>query len=334
MKMSTKGLNNNNDSWLLVFDDPGAGKSVLSWYLSEFGSLDQVSVFSETGYEILSFFEDLENVNIVNKIDLAKYDKLMVGTSFPPKNYIKYLFSTLHSKNETSNKTWALVDRDNLVRERFFLDGSYFLPDNVTYTETLSDEDLDWFDRNGVRTTFVENPYLKYLSSLKAERMNSDRPNILKPRTYIIYAPEPISTFSLEDKFGFNELEILLDLCELLKSTTDIELVFMKHKNQIELNVPFEYKACFKSISSNEITGSDSIALLMNSLGVISFNSSILNEASAVGVPAIRALWLGCDSFVRKVTDINQTLFAYNLFDRGEFIPIVEYLVSRVEYER
>ena len=333
MKMSKTDAHRNKRQWLLIFDDPGAGKAVLSWYLSEFGALDGVSVYSETGYEILSFFESIKTINVVSRADISTFGRVMIGTSFPPKSYIKTLFSSVDMKKRTCVETWALVDRNNLVRERFFLEGKYFLPDHVIYTEKLSSLDLEWFVENAIQSVFVENPYLKYLSQFKTKRLNRTRYEALQPRSYVVYAPDPISTFSLEDKFGFNELEILIDLCGLFMALAGVDLIFLKHKNQIEISVPFEYQACFKSPSVNEIEGLDNIELLKSSLAVISFNSSILNEASAVGVPTIRALWRGCDSFINKVIDNSQSEFSYNLLDRSELIPLIEYLRTRAERE-
>jgi len=313
---------------LLAFEDPGGAKAALSIFYRQMKSCRKIDVFSEVGESNISYFPGL-NTKRLKKIpnSFHCYDYIVLGTSYPVTSAIAVLFGLEAKQRSEGLKTIAIVDRNNLVRERFLFNGRYYFPDILYTCECLTSDDREWFEENGVIVKQIFNPYHLYLrdvSEILRKDSGDTRSTELEGLNYVVYAPEPISRFSLYDTYGFDEMSILDELVEIVDEVVpQLEIVFLPHPNQV-LEIPEAYGGRVSIVSKSQRYGFNQLKLLVKSKAVISFNSSIIAEALELGCLVYRPLWNATDELKSKITYQNRTSSSDMAFlDKGDFVSLM-----------
>ena len=280
-----------NKRGVVVFSDPAGAKACLA-IVKELNK-ENVLVISDRDYSFYNEF-DLDVVSffansIYQSFELFNPEFVLTGTSFPEKIELDFI----REANKRKIKTFSFVDHWVNIRKRFFSEREHVFPSQIWL---IDDEAKEKALQDGIpeeKIKITGNPYYSYLKNWKP---NISKENLYKELglelsvNYILYAPEPLSTFSLEEKYGFDELSGLIHLEESLKKSnlTNVVILIKGHPNQkdrIFLNYIRENKTNTKYIKEHNIND-----LLYYSKIVAGYFSNSLVEANIMGKNVIRVL--------------------------------------------
>jgi predicted glycosyltransferase len=302
MKM-LKATNNamSNKEWtnkkvLFAFSDPAGAKAMLALACLYKKEIQELRLVSDRTY---AFFEEFElTVDIVSKANVKEVisnfnpDLLITGTSFPEKIELQFIGEAM----ALGIRSIAFIDHYTNMLARFrSLNGDLVIPDEIW---VLDERAMTLAIKDGIpaqRLKTNSNPYHTYLSRWSpntSREVIMEKLGIPAQGRYILYAPEPLSAFDLQHKYGFTEVEVLTDLLEVM-AESELFLVLKLHPNQeISMFEPFRGSKRLR-ISGNY----DLNVLAYYSELVCGFFSNSLMEAKVLNKTVFRTL--------HRLNDIN-----------------------------
>lgn len=279
------------------FDDDGGAKMLLSFLEQNkfcFSSLLTISVNIRPDYKSFN-------------IDLTKYKKtllqdqilasnvVLTGTSYPSK-FELHVIKEAQRQNKIS---CSFVDNSSNFKLRFHRDNHWILPDKICVIDEIAKKNAVLAGIPEKKVIITGNFYHSRLANLD-KKLISRNPKIQKyinNDKYFLYAPEPILSLSLSEKYGFDEIMGLKIILQAIKNTNITILISLHPLQRIQ-----EIRAFTKNIKKINIVYDRSISyvdLAMGSSGVIGFYSNSLIEANALKKSIIRLI----DFFPSKFTD-------------------------------
>lgn len=279
--------------------DPAGAKAVLAYLSNNRSTLRINDIFAKESFNFLKMFpfrvDVADNSNSERCISkITESDHIITGTSIPT----GYELDAINTANRTCIHSLSIVDHSYNVSSRFIKEGRLILPNKILVpTQKTKIQAI----KEGLPEHIVdvmENPYHKYLRSWSPKISYSDFLCKLgineKNAEYLLFVPEPISTFSLEEKYGFNEIQAF----------EEINSVFCKGNLQntylVTKGHPHQKHDLFtnwiqKTTHSNSIyiKDEDMNTLMYYSRMVIGFYSSALLEAGILRKKIVRPMYLG-----------------------------------------
>jgi hypothetical protein len=222
---------------IFVFSDPAGAKACLALVKSLKNK--EILIISDRKYSFYSEF-NLEINSSAHKstkewFDIFKPDFVFTGTSMPNKIELEFLKEAKNKKI----KTYSFVDHWTNMSDRFKYFEEYIYPDELWLIDEYAKEKaiIDGIDEEIIVVS--GNPYYDYLKEWNPNMSKDDLYNkigLRKNEKYILYAPEPISIFNLQEKYGFDELSGLIHLNKSLNelNSENIKIIIKPHPNQNE----------------------------------------------------------------------------------------------------
>lgn len=226
-----------NKKIAFVFSDPGGAKSTIAFYLELKKILqDQILIsdrfhafYNSMGVEV----EIIDKKNVESFIENFRPDIIITGTSFPSNielNCIKYFTNKI--------PIISIIDHWINFKMRFVLNEQIYYPNNIFVIDKIAKKNAT---KEGIPKELIilkNNSYFNYLKkwvpSLTYENLKSLL-GIELSCNYILYAPEPLSTFQLKKKFGFDEIDGLVNICKIFheeKLYINTYIIVKCHANQ------------------------------------------------------------------------------------------------------
>lgn len=220
---------------IFVFSDPAGAKACLA--LATSLNQNEILVISNREYSFFSDFnvivQAVSKKSIKSWIELFEPEFIFTGTSFPEK--IELSFIKEAAAREI--KTYSFVDHWINIKKRFLSNEAYIFPSEIWL---IDEEAKSKALQEGLKEELLHisgNPYYDYLGKWKpilTKESVIESLGLCNHAEYILYAPEPISTFNLQEKYGYDELDglkhIIYCLNEVGLSKTDI--IIKGHPNQ------------------------------------------------------------------------------------------------------
>lgn len=278
-----------NKKGLFVYGDPAGAKACLS--ICSILNNDLNLVLSNRIYSFSKSFnitvENNATKTIIEWFDYHNPDYLFTGTSIPDKNELFFILEA----QLRNIKTFSFVDHWINIKERFKLNENYVYPSEICL---INQKAKDIALNEGILPELLQitdNPYYTYLDNWRPtysrieilEQLNLD-----SDAEYIVYAPEPFTTFGLQKKFGFDELSGLQHIINALNQIKNkkIKIIVKAHPNQNH--------EIFREIINNDsiiyLKDFDLNSLLFYSKSVFGFFSNSLLEASKLNCKVYRIL--------------------------------------------
>ncbi len=226
-----------------VFSDPAGAKACLALVKSLHNK--EILIISDRKYSFYSEFNlevHLSTEKSTNEwFDFFKPDFVFTGTSMPQNSLIelseKIELEFLRESKSRTIKTYSFIDHWTNMSERFKYIEEYIYPDELWLIDNFAKKKAI---EVGIDENIIEvsgNPYYNYLKEWKSNMSKDDLFNkigLRKNEKFILFAPEPISSFNLEEKYGFNELSGLIHLNKSLIELKlgDIKIIIKAHPNQ------------------------------------------------------------------------------------------------------
>ena len=222
---------------IFAFSDPSGAKALAALYLIQKSQLGNCLLVSDRYY---SFYDEMEiDVKVLEKgevkdiIDLFNPDCIFTASSFPEKielEFIKY-------GNYKNIYTLTFVDHWTNMALRFLSDNQMVLPKLIYVIDENAKRQAEKEGIPSKLLMIMNNPYYQYLEKWipsKSRLQFLKQLNLFSNSEFVLYAPEPFSTFGLERKYGFSEVDGLLLLSKLFFQIKGNEylLVVKCHPNQ------------------------------------------------------------------------------------------------------
>jgi hypothetical protein len=281
---------------LLAFGDPGGAKQVLALANRCKGYLQSIKAVSDKKRD---FYEDfgiaVDDFYIQSSrgwFEKIKPDLLIIGTSIP----IGCEFDLLLESIRCDVRSIAFIDHWTNFAARFECNGLHIFPDKICVIDERARNlaILEGVPSNKILV--VGNPHYQYLEQW--------RPNISREKflarlempaheKYILYAPEPLSSFGLEKKYGFTELDGIKKIQKAVEGHVNsrIHVVIKGHPNQLH-DIFYEYINDNPQFRVKYFADEDINLLSYYSEAVLGFFSNSLIEAKFIGKPVIRLLMM------------------------------------------
>lgn len=287
----------NNKKIAFVFSDPGGAKSTIAFYLEIKELIFDHLLISDrfhSFYQNMGVDVDLiKNKKIKSFIENFNPDLIITGTSFPSNIELECIRSF---KNKIP--IISIIDHWINFKTRFISKGKTYYPDKIFVIDRIA---MEIALKEGIPKEILQiknNSYFKYLKNWlpKIEYENLKiQLGIETNYNYVLYAPEPLSTFALKKKFGFDEIDALVNICKIFydeKLYLNTYLIVKCHANQDP-----EKFIKFANTLNNELANKiivlkdfDINILIYYSKIVFGFFSNSLVEASIMNKFVIRIL--------------------------------------------
>lgn len=300
-----------NKKGLFVYGDPAGAKACLS--ICSMLNNDLNLVLSNRVYSFSESFnitvENNDNKTIIEWFDYHNPDYLFTGTSIPDKNELLFILEA----QQRNIKTFSFVDHWINIKERFKLYENYVYPSeiclinqkakDIALSEGIPDELLQITDNPYYAYLHTWRPIFSKVEILKQLNLNSED-------EYIVYAPEPLTTFGMQNKFGFDELSGLRHIIDALNQLQNkkLKVIVKAHPNQNH--------EIFREITKNDsiiyLKDFDLNSLVYYSKSVFGFFSNSLIEASKMDCKIYRILIDLKDNTLDSLEDLNIGLIIEN----------------------
>jgi hypothetical protein len=272
---------------VFVFSDPAGAKACLA--LNEILNIEQVQgnrkLYSNKNYSFYKQFEsDVEIVFIENITDISdKFDWIFTGTSHPQSSGG---FELLMLNSITAKNSFSFIDHWTNFKLRFTLDDKIILPATIFVVDEKAKQ-LAINDGLPEKDLFVfENPYLIYLKKYKQSFVSRNffcnTLDISLTKKIILYAPDPISLRSSDER---NEILVLEELIEICDNTITLLLKLHPLQPLGVIGKIIETNPHLKLIDDNVFLPQD---VFKNVDCIIGFYSNYLLEASTINKNIIR----------------------------------------------
>ncbi len=230
-----------NKRILFAFSDPAGAKSLLA-FCELYGKL--FSAFKILSNRLYPFYVDFRsevtivtdvNVEIENIINDFQPNVIFTATSYPA---VIELACLRIAKTKQNIRTFSFVDHWTNFKIRFEHEDTLVLPDHIFVIDEVAKSKANQEGLPESIITIFGNPYYVYLNQWTPAISRNDFENILgKSFKYILFVPEPLSEFKLEEKYGFDEFRVLSFLVKSIltlqhkKVIESLTLVFKCHPN-------------------------------------------------------------------------------------------------------
>lgn len=279
---------------LFSIGDPAGAKAILSTIYLNRHKIKGFEIISDRFYR---FHDDFNlNINYINgkfDIKISDFDVVIVGTSIPTGIELK----VIKAAKEASVESIAFVDNHNNFQRRFVLDNDLNYPNKIIVTDLISKKEALYMGIDNKNIFIHENPYLSYLRLWKPFFTKIEFLNNISYsksiKNYILYAPEPFSKFNLKDKYGFDEIDGLVLISNILKknNSKDVYCLVKGHPNQDHEKIRYQIKLQ-KNKKLIYIEDHDVNHLIYYSIFVVGFFSNVLLEATQLNCKIFRPLFL------------------------------------------
>ncbi|MFY0631395.1 MAG: CDP-glycerol glycerophosphotransferase family protein [Flavobacteriaceae bacterium] len=276
---------------IITFSDPAGAKACLS--LGASLNKEDIIIVSDREYH---FYEDFDTVTVINfeknineYFDLVNPDFVFTGTSWPEKIELSFI----KEAKRRGVKTYSFIDHWINIKQRFKKDDTYLYPSEIWLIDEEAREKavLEGIPAELLRVT--GNPYYAYLKEWKpkvSQSILNDKLGLASNQKYMLYVPEPLSTFNLQEKYGFDELSGLKHLEKALDDINEENIIILVkgHPNQNDkiftnyINQTKSNTIYIKNYSIND--------LICHSEFVVGYFSNSLIEASIIGKDVVRIL--------------------------------------------
>jgi hypothetical protein len=222
---------------LLAFSDPAGAKQVLSYaakYRDLFKSVVAVSDRTHSFYQDFDFsVEDFKIKTSQEWLSSTQADVLVTGTSVP----LNLEISLIAEAAKLGVVSMSFIDHWTNMAKRFRAINTLILPSWIC---VIDDRARQIAIDDGIpaeKILVTGNPYYEFIASWKPK---IDRDGFLKsirlPRDacYVLFAPEPLTTFGLEKKYGFTELDGIKMIYEVMRPILgkQVFIIIKGHPNQ------------------------------------------------------------------------------------------------------
>ncbi|KAB7628240.1 hypothetical protein [Alkalilimnicola sp. S0819] len=279
---------------LAAFGDPAGAKAVLA-YLSAYGrAAATITAVSDRKH---GFYEDFDC-----KVQpwparaaqdwLKDKDILLTGTSVPTGLELELI----ESAARVEVPSISFVDHWTNMAARFQSGARRILPDRIAVIDEQAGRVAHREGLPAERVCVVGNPYHEYLRAWRPKvAMEGFLASIgVDPAVpYLLYAPEPLSSFNLDKTYGFDELDglRLLIKARRARGRGDVAIVVKGHPNQHHALFERELAATAEQ-NLVYVREADFNLLAHGAAAVIGFFSNSMIEARLLGRPVIRLLSL------------------------------------------
>lgn len=276
------------------FNDPGGAKIVLSVLEKYNKNIKSIKIFTSRDYAFIDSFKMSPAVERcrfdVKEDDLRGVELILTGTSLP----INTELIAISTGRAMGIDTLSIVDRNQNFIERFKMLKEVIIPNHIFAVEELNFILPDEFKR--VFNGYIPNYYYRHIREFQPDL---SRVSLLSKfgidvnERYFLYAPEPISAFNLQNEYGFDEVSGLHNCIDSLIdcSFKNCKIIIVPHPNQNSNS----FKAILnRNTSRISVYLSKNISidsLMFYAEAVISYRSSVIGEAVAMGRPVVRPLW-------------------------------------------
>ncbi len=311
---------------LLAFSDPGGAKQVLSFaaknrhlFKTAVSISDRVQNFyPDFGFEV----EDFKLGTPKQWLDSNQIDLLITGTSLPLNLEIKMI----EAASKYGVVSLSLVDHWINVAARFEKSDVLVLPDWIGIIDERARQIAINEGLPSSKLLVINNQYYDYISSWKPMISRDD---FLKEiglpidATYVLYAPEPLSSFDLQHKYSFTELDGIQMIYEAMRPILrgNIFIIIKGHPNQNDyvflnyLAKRLDYRVkYFRNININN--------LLYYSQCVFGFFSNSLIEARIMGKLVLRPLMMMSNGANDPLKTMESKRFL-TFYDKKDFVKAV-----------
>lgn len=274
---------------IFVFSDPGGAKPILAIVKKVQGSLEDYKVISDRQY---SFYEEFgvivdKNSDPAELIQIFRPDFIFTGTSYT--SDIDWQF--IRAARAANILVYSLIDHWTSLRQRFIHHDIEVLPNFILVIDEHAKQ-LAIKEGLPEKSLYISgNPYHEYLISWKP--MLSKEKFLLamgyhtSNKKILLYAPDPLSNINGKEVFGFDELEITLELQSAFSEISEEwEIWLNPHPNQNLERLQSIVSDCVKVIPE----GTSVNSLISYSDVVVGFFSSLLIEAELMGKRVYRVL--------------------------------------------
>lgn len=311
---------------LFAFSDPAGAKLVLSCakkYRDLFKSVVAVSDRVYPFYEDFSI--EVQNFGLKTPHDWlvpAAVDLLITGTSVP----ISLEIALITEAQAVGVTSIALIDHWTNMAMRFKKDDSLMLP---SWIFVIDERARRLAIEDGIpasKIVVAGNPYYEYIAAwspkiaktafLKSIELPSDA-------VYVLYAPEPISSFGLHEKYGFTELDGINMIYKAMRPvlSANVYIIIKGHPNQRD-DVFLTYIAELADCRLRYFKNVDFNSLLYYSERVFGFFSNSLIEAKIIGKLVIRPLMMKNNSAVDPLETLESDQFL-SFYDSEAFTKAI-----------
>lgn len=287
-----------NQRVLFVFSDPAGAKALLAFSDLNKNIIDESLSISNRHH---SFFMDFDTeVEIVANdtntltelINSFKPNIIFTATSYP----IGIEFNCIKiAKKIKGITTISFVDHWTNFIIRYTNDDNTILPDKIFVVDKVAEKNAC---EEGIPSNIIDvigNPYYTYLKKWVPKISKIDVEKLISDRTkYLLFAPEPLSVFKLEKKYGFNEFQVLFLIMNTLSELENEEgyhspiLVFKCHPNHDVEVVKNKIQDLFPKVQVDKVVVLTDANINLNELmyyseSVLGIFSNSLVEASMLG---------------------------------------------------
>jgi hypothetical protein len=305
---------------LYVMGDAAGAKSCLAQmkFMEVAGEITRAcctkeySFFLDFGARVLQ----VSNAELSDLMDDFAPEYIFTGTSFPA----GLEMSAWSLARSRGIQTIGFIDHWINLKIRFQDRGQKLVvPDEIW---VIDEKAYEFAIQEGLPVGVLKitgNPYHQYL---KQWRPNIDKVEFHKKiglpinKRYVLYAPECISTFKLQDKYGFDEFYGLDQLIEAVKKLDDLQILVKLHPNHDD-----EFKAALNKHAGRmffQIVDEGLNELLYFATQVAGFFSNSLIEASILHKKVIRLLGKANPQFADPLRHMNIGVAVYNVPDLEE----------------
>jgi hypothetical protein len=296
------------------FNDPGGAKIILSILERYNKNIKSIKIFTSRDYSFIDDFNINSSVERcrfdVKEDDIRGVDLILTGTSLPANTELM----AISAAKVKGINTLSIVDRRQNFIERFKMLKETIIPDHIFAVEELNFILPSEFKR--VFNGYTPNYYYRHLREFQPNLSRASllsRFGIEAHERYFLYAPEPISAFNLQNEYGFDEVSGLGNCIDSLIDCPfeSCKVIIVPHPNQ---NSDSFKEILNRSTSCVSVYLSKNISinsLMFYAEAVISYNSSVIGEAIAMGRPVIRPLWFS-NKKSKLMLDLNSQQGAFN----------------------
>ena len=314
---------------VFAFGDPAGAKALIAYYLQEKEAFKEGMLLSDRYH---SFYANMgvevkvcKRDNIKVLLDNFKPDIICTGTSVPEGIELECLRYGM-SKSEIFTSTF--VDHWTNIKLRFLSNHGLIFPDRICVIDELAKQKCLDESIPKEKISIIGNPYYEYLKHWKPSISRIDlfaELGLLVQNKYVLYAPEPLSTFGLEKKYGFDEIDGLNLLSTIFSGEiihANIFLVIKCHANQ---NIDLIYR--WLQEQKNQVRHRVVIvkdfeinALIYYSEKVLGFFSNSLLEAQNMNKNVGRILTLLKDFSLDPIAELQVGRSLLSVEELTEFI--------------
>lgn len=275
---------------LFVFSDPGGAKPILALVRSLAKQEKRYKIISDRDY---SFYKEFglevqkPSASIGQDVQDPVPDFIFTGTSYTSKIELAYI----KEGAARGIPTYAFVDHWTNIRERFDNKGTEVLPKKICVIDQRAKVIALKQGIEEDRILVTGNPFQDYLRSwhpVTNKKEFFEKQGIdIKNKKIIVFAPDPLSNVDGKIKFGFDEVQVVTEMNELIDDILEKYIfIFKPHPNQDMARLNKEFLD--KIIVADQAIENNS--LIYHSDFIVGFFSSYLIEADIMKKKVLRYL--------------------------------------------